>query len=33
VQIFYKTGESAVSVNRVFRKSTNWTYGHWRKGM
>jgi len=22
-----------VSVNTVFRKSTKWTYGPWRKGM
>jgi len=33
VQIFYKTVESAVSVNTVFRKFTKWTYGHWWKGM
>jgi len=33
VQIFYKTVESAVSINTVCRKFTKWTYGHWRKAM
>jgi len=34
VNNFYKTQESVLSVNTVFRKFTKWiTYRHWRKGM